>query len=40
MIVDVHTHVFHPDRDFGSRLNADLERNGVQTAAWGDVPCT
>ena len=37
MIVDVHTHVFRPETDFGPRLLADLERCGVDPAAWGDV---
>jgi predicted TIM-barrel fold metal-dependent hydrolase len=37
MIVDVHTHVFRPDQDFGPNLHADLARCGVNPAAWGDV---
>src|SRR5690242_940210 len=37
MIVDVHTHVFRPERDFGPRLLADLTRCGVNPAAWGTV---
>jgi predicted TIM-barrel fold metal-dependent hydrolase len=37
MIVDVHTHVFWPEHDFGPRLNADLARCGVDPATWGDV---
>lgn len=37
MIVDVHTHVFRPDRDFGPALHADLARSGVSPAVWGDV---
>ncbi len=37
MIVDVHTHVFRPARDFGPRLVADLNRCGVDPASWGDV---
>jgi len=37
MIVDVHTHVFRPDHDFGPRLFADLKRCGVEPASWGDV---
>lgn len=37
MIVDVHTHVFRPETDFGSNLLADLARCGVDPAAWGDV---
>jgi uncharacterized protein len=37
MIVDVHTHVFDPETDFGPRLRADLARCGVEPAAWGNV---
>jgi predicted TIM-barrel fold metal-dependent hydrolase len=37
MIVDVHTHVFRPDRDFGPTLRGDMERCGVDPVAWGDV---
>jgi predicted TIM-barrel fold metal-dependent hydrolase len=37
MIVDVHTHVFRPETDFGPRLFADLKRCGVDPASWGDV---
>lgn len=37
MIVDVHTHVFDPQRDFAPRLNADLARSKVDPAAWGQV---
>lgn len=37
MIVDVHTHFFRPDQDFGEQLKADLARCGVDPAAWGDV---
>jgi predicted TIM-barrel fold metal-dependent hydrolase len=37
MIVDVHTHVFRPQSDFGPRLWADLKRCGVDATAWGDV---
>jgi predicted TIM-barrel fold metal-dependent hydrolase len=37
MIVDIHTHVFRPDTDFGSKLRADLDRCRVDPAAWGDV---
>ncbi|MEO8353663.1 MAG: amidohydrolase family protein [Chthoniobacteraceae bacterium] len=37
MIVDVHTHVFRPDLDFGESLRADMTRCGVDPAAWGDV---
>ncbi len=37
MIVDVHTHFFRPELDFGSRLMADLARCGVNPAAWGDL---
>ncbi len=34
MIVDVHTHFFRPELDFGPRLRADLTRCGVNPAAW------
>lgn len=37
MIVDVHTHVFRPETDFGPRLRADLKRCGVEPASWGNV---
>jgi len=37
MIVDVHTHVFRPETDFGPRLIADLKRCKVEPAVWGDV---
>jgi len=37
MIVDVHTHVFDPKRDFAPRLDADLARCGVNPDSWGDV---
>src|SRR5258708_31285989 len=37
MIVDVHTHVFRPEKDFGPRLRSDLKRCGVDPAAWGNV---
>jgi predicted TIM-barrel fold metal-dependent hydrolase len=37
MIVDVHTHFFRPETDFGPGLRADLVRCGVDSATWGDV---
>jgi predicted TIM-barrel fold metal-dependent hydrolase len=37
MIVDVHTHFFRPETDFGPRLRADLERCGVEPRAWGNL---
>lgn len=37
MIVDLHTHVFRPEIDFGVNLLADLNRCGVNPAEWGDV---
>ena len=37
MIVDIHTHVFKPGRDFGPALQADLSRNSVDPHSWGDV---
>jgi predicted TIM-barrel fold metal-dependent hydrolase len=37
MIVDVHTHFFRPELDFGARLRADMTRCGVDVVSWGDV---
>jgi uncharacterized protein len=37
MIVDVHTHVFRPETDFGPPLLADLGRCGVDPNAWGEI---
>lgn len=37
MIVDIHTHVFRPESDFGPKLQADLKRCGVDPSVWGDV---
>lgn len=37
MIIDVHTHYFRPELDFGPSLRADMARCGVDAAAWGDV---
>ena len=37
MIVDVHTHFFRPELDFGPSLRADMNRCGVDASAWGDV---
>src|SRR5262245_18144045 len=37
MIVDVHTHVFRPETDFGPQLRADMARCGVDPTSWGDV---
>src|SRR5438105_4312063 len=37
MIVDVHTHVFRPEAHFGPRLLADMQRCGINPAAWGNV---
>lgn len=37
MIIDIHTHVFRPQLDFGPKLLADLNRCGVEPAVWGDV---
>lgn len=37
MIVDVHTHVFVPERDFGPQTWDDMQRCGVDPATWGDV---
>jgi len=32
MIIDIHTHYFRPDLDFGPNLRADLARCGVDPA--------
>jgi predicted TIM-barrel fold metal-dependent hydrolase len=37
MIVDIHTHVFRPDLDFGPNLQADMKRCGVDQTVWGNV---
>ncbi|MCC2599901.1 amidohydrolase family protein [Sphingobacterium sp. FBM7-1] len=37
MIVDVHTHVFLAETDFGPKLKADLDRCGVDPQVWGNV---
>src|SRR5262249_1978655 len=37
MIVDVHTHFFRWELDFGANLRADMARCGVDPAAWGGV---
>lgn len=37
MIVDVHTHFFRPEVDFGPRLVSDLARCGIDPSAWGDL---
>lgn len=37
MIVDIHTHVFRPETDFGPRLLADLRQAGIDPAGWGGV---
>ncbi len=37
MIIDIHTHVFNHESDFGPALKADLERCGVDPSVWGDV---
>ena len=37
MIVDIHTHYFRPELDFGPTLRADMARCGVDWTAWGDV---
>lgn len=37
MIIDVHTHFFRPEADFGPALRADMARCGVDSAVWGDV---
>ena len=37
MIVDIHTHVFDPDADFGPGLKKDLSLCGVDPSIWGNV---
>lgn len=37
MIVDIHTHVFKPESDFGPKLQADMKRCRIDQAVWGDV---
>lgn len=37
MIVDIHTHIFSPESDFGPKLQADMRRCRVDQAAWGAV---
>jgi hypothetical protein len=37
MIVDVHTHFFRPETDFGPALRSDMARCGVDPSAWGNV---
>lgn len=37
MIVDIHTHVFNVKADFGTQLNEDLFRCGINPSVWGDV---
>lgn len=37
MIVDIHTHVFRPDTDFGPKLLADMERCKIDPTIWRDL---
>jgi predicted TIM-barrel fold metal-dependent hydrolase len=37
MIVDVHTHVFRPEKDFGPQLVADLKRCRIDPSSWSNV---
>lgn len=37
MIVDIHTHVFNAESDFGPALQADMTRCGIDQTVWGDV---
>lgn len=37
MIIDIHTHIFRADLDFGPRLQNDLTRCGIDPGIWGDV---
>ncbi|SIO50628.1 amidohydrolase family protein [Chitinophaga niabensis] len=34
MIVDIHTHVFRPDTDFGPKLLADMKRCNIDPTIW------
>jgi len=34
MIVDIHTHVFRPDADFGPKLLADMKRCNIDPSVW------
>jgi len=37
MIIDIHTHVFNPQADFGASLRNDLTRCHIDPSVWGDV---
>ena len=37
MIVDIHTHVFEAETDFGPKLKADMLRCGINPSVWGNV---
>jgi predicted TIM-barrel fold metal-dependent hydrolase len=37
MIIDIHTHFFRPEIDFGPKLKADMIRCGIDASVWGDV---
>ncbi len=37
MIVDIHTHVFRPDTDFGPKLLADMERCKIDPTIWRNL---
>lgn len=37
MIVDIHTHVFRPDTDFGPKLLADMKRCKIDPTIWRDL---
>lgn len=37
MIVDIHTHVFRPDLDFGPKLLADMKRCKIDPTIWRDL---
>lgn len=34
MIVDIHTHIFRPDMDFGPKLLADMDRCSIDPSIW------
>lgn len=37
MIVDIHTHVFRPDTDFGPKLLADMKRCNIDPGIWRNL---
>jgi uncharacterized protein len=37
MIVDIHTHIFNPDTDFGPKLLADMKRCNIDPTIWREL---